>query len=168
MMVRGLLLVLKNFALNDMLINPVFCREVSEGKNRIFCSIARCCVFCFVIGDRPISRYQFYFNDIRDANLIIATALGSIMNARWVRKMSVDLGSFCTAQGTRYWLEHADGKLIRNSGALKQAADVGTAVWYVIWACGMYLIYTDIHFSRVSVSIYQTKGWQMLDALFAS
>lgn len=35
----------------------------------------------------------------KTAHIYSQIAIGSIMNTKWVRKMSVDLNGFCTAQG---------------------------------------------------------------------
>jgi hypothetical protein len=47
--------------------------------------------------------------------LITFAAIGSIMNIRWVREMGVHMDNYCQIQG-----------------AIKQAADIGTAFWTLV------------------------------------
>ncbi|KAF7315258.1 Git3 domain-containing protein [Mycena indigotica] len=70
-------------------------------------------------------------------------ALGSILNARWIRDMAVELGPLCTAQGV-----------------LKQLADVATAWWTLVIAIHTFcLLFLELKTSRFTLYATLISGW---------
>lgn len=82
-----------------------------------------------------------YFVSLLLCNLIQAVA--SIMSAHWINAMGVHVGSLCVAQG-----------------ALKQAADVGSALWTLMIAVhSFYLLFLEWKLGRFVVWANLIIGW---------
>ncbi|TDL22657.1 hypothetical protein BD410DRAFT_788484 [Rickenella mellea] len=73
-------------------------------------------------------------------------AVGSIMNSRWVRENSVVPDGFCTAQG-----------------AIKMAADVGTALWTLVIAIHTFnVLFLRIHPGKYTLACALIFGWSFI------
>ncbi|KAJ6558498.1 hypothetical protein DFH09DRAFT_1036992 [Mycena vulgaris] len=82
-----------------------------------------------------------YFISLLLSDLI--QALGSILNARWIRDMGVVVGDVCVLQGV-----------------LKQAADVATAFWTLVIAIHTFcLLFLELKSSRFVLLTTLIAGW---------
>jgi len=87
-----------------------------------------------------------YFISLLLCNLL--QAVGSIMSARWINMMRVEAGSFCVAQGV-----------------LRQAADVGSALWTMVIAIhSFYILFMEWRLSRLVLWINLFIGWAIIVA----
>jgi hypothetical protein len=88
-----------------------------------------------------------YFVSLLLCNLLQAVA--SIMSAHWVNAMGVRAGTFCVAQGV-----------------LKQAADIGSALWILIIAIhSFYLLFLEWKLGRYIIWTNLIIGWAIIIAL---
>jgi len=79
----------------------------------------------------------------------ILQAIGSIMNARWVAAHAVQYGQFCLIQG-----------------AIKQASDVGAAIWTLIIAIHTFnVLFLEIIVPRVVMYVTLVGGWAVVGTL---
>ncbi|KAJ7072550.1 hypothetical protein C8F01DRAFT_1243594 [Mycena amicta] len=82
-----------------------------------------------------------YFISLLISDLI--QAIGSILNARWIHDLAVEVGPLCTAQGV-----------------LKQIADVATAFWTVVIAIHTFcLLFLELKSSRFTLIATLISGW---------
>ncbi|KAJ7794978.1 hypothetical protein B0H14DRAFT_2392133 [Mycena olivaceomarginata] len=88
-----------------------------------------------------------YFISLLLSDLI--QAIGSILNARWIRDMAVVVGDVCTLQGV-----------------LKQTADVATAFWTLVIAIHTFcLICLGLKSSRFTLWMTLIAGWSGIGAI---
>ncbi|KAF7362109.1 Git3 domain-containing protein [Mycena venus] len=88
-----------------------------------------------------------YFISLLISDLI--QAIGSILNARWIRDMAVVVGDFCTLQGV-----------------LKQTADVATAFWTLVIAIHTFcLLFLELKSSRFTLLTTLIAGWSGIGAI---
>ncbi|KAJ6497820.1 hypothetical protein C8R45DRAFT_984363 [Mycena sanguinolenta] len=88
-----------------------------------------------------------YFISLLMADLI--QSIGSIMNAKWVREMTVSTGDACTLQGI-----------------LKQTADVATAFWTLVIALHTFaLLFLELKQSRFTLLTTLVAGWSGIGAI---
>ncbi|KAJ6585708.1 hypothetical protein B0H19DRAFT_1250487 [Mycena capillaripes] len=88
-----------------------------------------------------------YFISLLASDLI--QAVGSILNARWIQDMAVEVGDMCTLQGT-----------------LKQTADVATAFWTLVIAIHTFcLICLGLKPSRFTLLATLIGGWSGIAAV---
>ncbi|KAK7057447.1 Git3 domain-containing protein [Favolaschia claudopus] len=79
----------------------------------------------------------------------IIQAIGSIMNAQWIRDMAVVVGDVCTIQGV-----------------LKQIADVSIAVWtFAIALHTFFLLFLELKSSRFVLVTTLVAGWAGIAAI---
>jgi len=88
-----------------------------------------------------------YFVSLLVSDLI--QAIGSILNARWLRDMAVEVGGLCTLQGV-----------------LKQTADVATAFWTLVIAIHTFaLLFLELKSSRFTLLTTLIAGWSGIGAI---
>ncbi|KAJ7914697.1 hypothetical protein B0H13DRAFT_2189873 [Mycena leptocephala] len=88
-----------------------------------------------------------YFISLLLSDLI--QAIGSILNAMWIRDMAVEVGVVCTVQGV-----------------LKQTADVATAFWTLVIATHTFcLIVLQLKWSRLTLLTTLIGGWVGISAI---
>ncbi|KAF8185602.1 hypothetical protein K438DRAFT_2155481 [Mycena galopus ATCC 62051] len=88
-----------------------------------------------------------YFISLLLSDLI--QAIGSILNARWIRDMAVAVGDTCTLQGV-----------------LKQTADVATAFWTLVIAIHTFsLVFLGREPSRITFVATLVIGWSGIAAI---
>jgi hypothetical protein len=68
----------------------------------------------------------------------VGLAVGSIMNQKWVQDMEVLVGHFCTIQGDLCSHFHCEASAELGAGAVKQASDVGSAIFTLVSACSLF------------------------------
>ncbi|KAF8170282.1 hypothetical protein K438DRAFT_2024468 [Mycena galopus ATCC 62051] len=91
-----------------------------------------------------------YFISLLMSDLI--QAIGSIMNAKWIRDMAVVTGDACTLQGI-----------------LKQTADVATAFWTLVIAIHTFcLLFLELRPSRFTLLTTLIAGWSGIGAIVIS
>ncbi|KAJ7209625.1 hypothetical protein GGX14DRAFT_452283 [Mycena pura] len=88
-----------------------------------------------------------YFISLLFSDMI--QAIGSILNARWIRDMAVEVGDICTLQGV-----------------LKQTADVATAFWTLVIALHTFcLLFLGVKSSRFTLLTTLIAGWSGIAAI---
>ncbi|EGO25578.1 hypothetical protein SERLADRAFT_465926 [Serpula lacrymans var. lacrymans S7.9] len=91
-----------------------------------------------------------YFVSLLCSDLL--QAVGSIMNEEWIRQHVLTTGTFCVAQG-----------------AIKQAADVGTAMWSLIIAIHTFcILFLRMQMRPYSLWLTLLGGWSVVAGIVIS
>ncbi|KAL5485419.1 hypothetical protein ACEPAI_8061 [Sanghuangporus weigelae] len=85
------------------------------------------------------SHVTAYFVSLLVSDLL--QSIGSIMNLKWIQDMAVSQSGFCSAQG-----------------AIKQAADIGTAFWYLTFVLKTVNSINSLLLQDIGLSIYRKKS----------